>query len=288
MNNGWIKLHRCLLDKAIFDNPKLLKVFIWCLCKASHKDHQQLVGRRVVNLKAGQFIFGRYKNAEELNIKPTTLWDYVKLLESNNTIDIISDSKYSIISIVNWGNYQSCEEISDSKSDSNSDNKWTANGQLMDTNKNVKNEKNNNTTINGDDSLLTTGTKSNEETKEKKKREGEKKERRFDDNSEELSLAYHLAEKIKAYDSNLKIPTYDFQYQKWALTIDRMIRLDNRKVDDIYKLIDYIYTKDEFWAGVIQHADSLRKNYDKVYLKMKKEKKTKGGDTSNPVHKMLK
>ena len=53
---GWIKLHRKLLDSPIFQNEKLFKVFAYCLMKASHKDHTQLVGRRVVELEKGQFV----------------------------------------------------------------------------------------------------------------------------------------------------------------------------------------------------------------------------------------
>ena len=48
---GWIKLHRKILDSPIFQNEKLFKVFAYCLMKASHKEHTQLVGRRVVHLK---------------------------------------------------------------------------------------------------------------------------------------------------------------------------------------------------------------------------------------------
>lgn len=48
---GWIKLHRKLLDSPIFQNEKLFKVFAYCLMKASHKEHTQLVGRRVVHLQ---------------------------------------------------------------------------------------------------------------------------------------------------------------------------------------------------------------------------------------------
>lgn len=141
--NGWIKLHRCLKDKAIFDNEKLLKVFIWCLLKATHRPHEQLVGRQKVLLQPGQFITGRNKAAAELNMAPSTAWDYLKLLEANNTINIKSNNKFSIITIVNWMLYQMDNEISDNKSNNKPDNKSTANQQQIDTNKNEKNNKNN-------------------------------------------------------------------------------------------------------------------------------------------------
>jgi len=141
---GWIKLHRCLKDKAIFDNEKLLKVFIWCLLKATHKPHEQLVGRQKVLLQPGQFITGRNKAAMELNMAPSTAWEYLKLLETNNTINIKSNNKFSIVTIVNWTLYQMDDEISDNKSNNKPDNKSTTNQQQIDTNKNDKNDKNNN------------------------------------------------------------------------------------------------------------------------------------------------
>lgn len=146
---GWIKLHRKLLDSPIFQNEKLFKVFAYCLMKASHKEHTQLVGRRVVHLQKGQFVFGRKRASEELRLKESTVRDYVKLLEKLGTIDIKSDNKFSVITVVNWAIYQNDEEISDSKNDKKSttnqhqmDSKSTTNQQQINTNKNVKNEKN--------------------------------------------------------------------------------------------------------------------------------------------------
>ncbi|QDW94826.1 DnaD domain-containing protein [Staphylococcus caprae] len=146
---GWIKLHRKLLDSPIFQNEKLFKVFAYCLMKASHKEHTQLVGRRVVHLKKGQFVFGRKRASEELRLKESTIRDYVKLLENLGTIDIKSDNKFSVITVVNWSIYQTDEEISDNKYDNKSttnqhqmDNKSTTNQHQINTNKNVKNGEN--------------------------------------------------------------------------------------------------------------------------------------------------
>lgn len=146
---GWIKLHRKLLDSPIFQNEKLFKVFAYCLMKASHKDHKQLVGRQIVELKKGQFVFGRKRASEELRLKESTVRDYIKLLENLQTIVVSSDNKFSVITVVNWAVYQSDEQISDSKYDNKStsnqqqmDNKSTSNQHKINTNKNVKNGEN--------------------------------------------------------------------------------------------------------------------------------------------------
>jgi len=89
------------------------------------------MGRKKVLLKRGQFIFGRIKAAQELNMPPSTIWDYMKILESNGCLDISSTSRFSIITIKNWDYYQLVPTgVS------------ATNEQQMDTNKNEKNEKN--------------------------------------------------------------------------------------------------------------------------------------------------
>jgi len=135
---GFIKLHRCLIDKPIFQNEKLLKVWLWCLFKATHKPITALVGRQKVDLQPGQFIYGRQKAAEALGIPPSTVRDYMGLLQKGQSIDIKPDSKFSVVTIVNWGLYQAKGKNPDSKPDS----RWTADGQQMDTYKNDKNDKN--------------------------------------------------------------------------------------------------------------------------------------------------
>lgn len=103
---GWLKLHRKITDSAVFDNPNLLKVWIWCLCKASHKKHDVVIGKQVVNLSPGQFVFGRLKAAEYLKMNDRTVYDYMKLLEKLKMIVISSNNKFSLITIVNWDFYQ--------------------------------------------------------------------------------------------------------------------------------------------------------------------------------------
>lgn len=85
-NKSYIKLFRKLLSSPIFENEKALKIWVWCLLKATHKEREQLVGRQVVHLEKGQFVFGRKKASEELKMKERTLYDYLKLLEQLSMI----------------------------------------------------------------------------------------------------------------------------------------------------------------------------------------------------------
>ena len=138
MAEGYIKLHRKLLESSVFDNPNVLKVWIWCLLKATHQPHEQLVGLQNVQLLPGQFIFGRDKHSKELRFSRSSLYRYINVLKSLQMLDIKTNNKFSLVTIVNWELYQSLETKADSKTSI----KRTANEQQMDTNKNVKNVKN--------------------------------------------------------------------------------------------------------------------------------------------------
>lgn len=117
------------MNHRIFENPKLLKIWSWCLLRARHEQGDFYFGRKKIFLKPGEFIFGRKRAAEELDMAPTTVWDYMKLLESDNSIDIKSTARFSIISITNWSYYQSTPTESP-----------TTNGGEKDTNKNEMNK----------------------------------------------------------------------------------------------------------------------------------------------------
>lgn len=136
--DGWIKVHRKLLENPIFDNPQLLKMWIWCLLKAYHKPTKQLVGLQEIEIKEGEFVTGRHKGASELKVNPSTFYKHLKLLESMQMIRLKSSNKMTIIIVENWGKYQ----IDEIEKYQQSNNKRTTKEQQNNTNKNIKNDKN--------------------------------------------------------------------------------------------------------------------------------------------------
>lgn len=130
-DTSYIKLFRKILKSPIWDNEKALKIWIWCLLKATHTERRQLVGQQVVDLEKGQFIFGRKKASEELKMTESTIYKYIKLLEELEMLTVNSNNKFSVVSIAKWENYQ-VEELKNN-------NKETTKEQQSNTNKNVKN-----------------------------------------------------------------------------------------------------------------------------------------------------
>lgn len=132
--DGWIKLHRKSRESVVFQSANLWKVWCWCLIRATHKRRKILFAGKEIELKPGQFITGRFQGAEECNMKPGTFKDQIYKLEKLKNIDTKSDNRKTLITIVNWEEYQHLEL----QSDSSSDNYPTSTRQLSDTNKNER------------------------------------------------------------------------------------------------------------------------------------------------------
>jgi len=99
---GYIKLHRKILDNGVFADAELLKVFVWCILKANTTPNV-VYGRKV---DVGEFITGRITASEELHLKPSTIYKRLQKLKSQGYIDISSTTKNSLITVVNYKSYQ--------------------------------------------------------------------------------------------------------------------------------------------------------------------------------------
>lgn len=242
---GWVSLHRKLLSSDIFQNEKLLKVFIYCLLKATHTEHSQKVGKQTVQLNPGQFVFGRRKAALELDMKESTVRDYINVLKDDGAITIKSTNKFSVITLVNWEFYQDKEKTTDKKADS----KTPTKGQQNDTNNN--------------------GNKGNNANNNKKP---SRPKQVYDKESIPYQLASRLFMRIKENNPNAKEPNL----QKWSDDIRKMIQYDKRTEEQVKYLIDWSQ-KDSFWSSNILSPSKLRKQFDQLVLKIKSDREVKKG-----------
>jgi len=113
---GWIRLHRQIIESTVFAHPIALKIWVWCLCKATYADRKVQLnvgnGFTIVDLKRGQFIFGRHKAEEELSIDGSTIYKWIQKFKTDfDMIEIESNNKFSIISILNFSEFQDKENI---------------------------------------------------------------------------------------------------------------------------------------------------------------------------------
>lgn len=148
MDQGCIKLFRRILSSQVFAHQTALKIWIWCLCKATFKDRFVTMksgkGEITIKLLAGQFIFGRFKAEDELGIDGSTIYKWIQKFatEEYNMITIVSNNQYSIITICNWDEYQISEKRKVTTKEQPKNSEVTAEEQPSNTNNNDNNDNN--------------------------------------------------------------------------------------------------------------------------------------------------
>jgi hypothetical protein len=90
----------------------------------------------------------------------------------------------------------------------------------------------------------------------------------YSPNSDEIRMSELLFSLILQRHPGHKKP----DFQEWARHVDRMIRLDNRSVEDIEKIIRWCQN-DKFWQKTILLTEKLRMQFDKLWHKSGYEKR---------------
>ena len=139
MGNGFIKLHRKIIESSVWEKPDILKVWLWCLIKATHTNQEFPFNGKDIKLTKGEFITGREKACKELKISPQTYRTAITYLKSTSRITTKSTNQFTLISILKWNDYQ---EKSTSKTTNELTNQQPATNQPLTTYKKVKNDKN--------------------------------------------------------------------------------------------------------------------------------------------------
>ena len=148
--DGWLKLHRSIIDSAVFKDLEVLKIWIWLLCNASFDTHDTLFWGKVITIHPGQIVTGRKKIAQSTDLNESKVYRALMLLKSLGNIEIKSNNKFSVITIVKWAKYQGDLEIVNSKTTAKQqqDNNTATTGQQQDNTtkeiKKLKKERNNN------------------------------------------------------------------------------------------------------------------------------------------------
>lgn len=123
MMNGWIKLHRDILNWGWYKKSRTLHLFIHLLLSANHK--QSHVFGKTVN--RGQLVTGRKVLAQETGMTEQQIRTALKHLKSTNEITIETTKTESFITVVNYEKYQGNGIESNQESNQRSNQELTKN-----------------------------------------------------------------------------------------------------------------------------------------------------------------
>ncbi|WP_407372352.1 replication protein [Carnobacterium sp.] len=256
MEIGYIKLYRKITNSFVWTNPNMLKLWMLCLMKASHSGNKFLFNGKEVVVSSGEFVTGRDAIAKEFNegvprdqqIVGRTLWRWIKKFEEEQMLSIKSTTKYSVITVKNWNEYQA--------SDQQVSNNRPSTVHQVSTIKNAENAKN---------------AKNKDNSRQSAKRT-------YDEDSIHYQLASSLFKEIQNNNPEARSPNL----QTWSDDIRKMIEIDNRKPEQVENMIRWSQSND-FWSSIILSAKKLREKYDQMRVQALKGTNTsKKQPYSNP------
>ncbi len=102
MPSTWIKLDRNILSWGWYTEANTMRLFVHLLLKANVKDGKF----RNVEVKRGELVTSCQKLSDELDIKPHLIRTALSHLKSTGEITIKTTSKFSVISIPKYEEYQ--------------------------------------------------------------------------------------------------------------------------------------------------------------------------------------
>lgn len=138
---GWLKLHRAIVDSAVFEDAEVLKIWIWLLCNVAHEEHDTIYYGKIIHLKKGQIVSGRKKIAQLTNMSESKVYRALNLLKKMGNIDIKVNNRFSLITVVKWAFFQADNKKVNSKTTAKqqqNDSKTTAKQQQDNTTKECK------------------------------------------------------------------------------------------------------------------------------------------------------
>ena len=259
-NNGWIKLYRKIKDNALWQDKPFSKGQAWIdiLLEINHSENEFLLGNEVVKVNVGEKITSIRKLCDDWGWSNTKVKNFLNLLQKQNMITYKSDTKKTVIKVLNYSDYQHSEKSKNTSKAYQKHIKNTSKTYQKHTNKNVKNDKN--------------------EKKSNSCSELNPNEVKFDEQSMPYKASIKLRKYIKENNPRQPLPNPNPEdMHKWSVEMDRLNRLgavggnNGYTWTEIRRIMDWCQ-QDEFWRDNILSASKFRKQIIKLENKMKKDK----------------
>lgn len=140
MCNGWIKLHRKILDWEWYDDTSVVRLFVHFLLIANNTDKKW----RGIDIKKGQLVTSVAALSEQLGLSTKQIRIAIDKLKRTNEIAIKTTNKFTLVTICKYESYQLSEECkgqTKGQAKGQTEGNQTANkGQQLKNIKNIRNK----------------------------------------------------------------------------------------------------------------------------------------------------
>lgn len=258
---GWVKLHRQIRDHWLYNEKrKFSKYEAWLdlIMDANHKDSRFILGNEMVEVQRGQKITSIRDLCDRWGWSNTKVRNFLDILENDQMILVKSDTKKTLITIVNYEFFQGQDDTETTEKRHGNDAETTQ----KHTNKNVKNIEN--------------------EKNEKDKPSSRNKPKVYSEDDAYYQMALYFHEKVMqhAAQNNKAHLVENANLQKWADEFRKIIEIDKRNKMELKQVIDWA-TTDPFWQLNILSPSKLRGKYVDLAMKMDEPRKHPSRQTKN-------
>lgn len=137
MADGFIVIHRKMLDWEWYTEPNVFRMFSHLILKANY-DRKKWRG---ISINRGEFVTSLQALSDETGLSVSKVRTALKKLEMTNVITNTSSNKYRLISIINYNKYQCCNKLNNKQTTSNSHAESQSNNNQIATTNNKNNSK---------------------------------------------------------------------------------------------------------------------------------------------------
>ncbi len=110
-NNGWISLHRKIIEWEWFDDHNTFRLFIFLLLTANHKDKKW----RGITIKRGQKLTGIFSLSKQTGLSVRQVRTSLDKLKLTGELTSKTTNKYSILTLLNYDEYQTIDKQVDKR-----------------------------------------------------------------------------------------------------------------------------------------------------------------------------
>jgi len=113
MDNGWIKIHRKILDNAIKTKPDWAWLWVVILLMANHADATIIWNGEKRTIKKGEFITSRQQLANQSGLHPSSVQRALEYFKTEQQIEQQTNKRFRLIKVNNYEQYQAGEQVSE-------------------------------------------------------------------------------------------------------------------------------------------------------------------------------
>lgn len=122
MATGWISIHREIQSHWLWEDKPFSKGQAWIdlILIANHEESRFVLGNQIIEAKRGDVITSEVKLSERWGWSRKKVRDYLALLENDSMIVKKTDSKKTVLTLVNYSVWQNSQTAKEHQKDSES------------------------------------------------------------------------------------------------------------------------------------------------------------------------